>query len=206
MITYAIIILTVIVSIACFNSTTLFNALSFKPYRISQNREWYRIITHGFVHGDYMHLIINMLVFYSFGTYVESFMGELHRAEVIGHTSVNYLLLYFGGMVFGTLRDLIKNRHNPNYTSIGASAAVSAVVFTSIFFNPWGKILFFGIIPIPGILFGILYLAYSQCSARRGGDNVNHYAHFFGAVYGFIFPLFMNPSLIYEFLSHFVFE
>lgn len=89
------------------------------------------------------------------------------------------------------------------YRSIGASGAVSAILFISIFLSPWDKILLFAAVPIPGILFGVIYLIYCQYMAKRGGDNINHNAHFFGAVYGFVFPLFMNPRLWDVFLSHF---
>ena len=204
-ITFSIIAVTVLVSLLCFNSAGLFNALSLNPYRVVERGEWWRVLTHGFVHGDTMHLFINMIVFYSFGAYVEQVFRQLHGAGTIGNSSTAFLLLYFGGMLFATLHDLIKNRHNPHFSSIGASGAVSAIVFCSIFLNPWGKILLFGIIPIPGILFGILYLAYTQCSARRGRDNINHYAHLYGAVYGFVFPLLMNPGLIRSFLESFRF-
>ncbi|MDE5639244.1 MAG: rhomboid family intramembrane serine protease, partial [Odoribacter sp.] len=89
------------------------------------------------------------------------------------------------------------------YRSIGASGAVSAILFTSIFLSPWDKILLFAAVPVPGIVFGVIYLIYCQYMAKRGGDNINHNAHFWGAVYGFIFPLFMNPGLWKMFLSHF---
>jgi membrane associated rhomboid family serine protease len=202
-ITYILIALTVLTSIFCFNSGPLFEALALKPYRVIDHREWYRVITHGFVHGDYTHLLVNMIVLFSFGSSVEPLLKQLHQEGITGNGTVAYLLLYFGGMAFATIRDLVKNRHNPYYTSIGASGAVSAILFTSIFFDPWGKILFFGIVPIPGILFGVFYLAYSQFSGLRGRDRVNHFAHFYGAVYGFLFPLALNPRLIELFLSHF---
>ena len=204
-ITFSIIAATVLVSLLCFNSSGFFNALALKPYRVVERGEWWRVITHGFVHGDTMHLFINMIVFYSFGAYVEQAFRQMHDTGLIGRPAAGYLLLYLGGMVFATLHDLVKNRHNPYFSSIGASGAVSAVVFCSIFLNPWGKILLFGIIPIPGVLFGVLYLAYTQCGARRGKDNINHYAHFYGAVYGFVFPLLMNPGLIRTFWEAFRF-
>jgi membrane associated rhomboid family serine protease len=203
--TILLIVITVAISILCFNSPRLFDALSLRPYRVVEEGQWWRIVTHGFVHGDYIHLFVNMIVLYSFGTYTEVSFARLAEQGVIGNPDRSYLLLYFGGMVLATIHDLIRNRHNPYYSSIGASGAVSAVVFSTIFLNPWGKILLFGIIPIPGILFGIFYLGYSQGSAQRGQDNINHYAHIYGALYGFVFPLLMNPSLIHDFLEAFRF-
>lgn len=88
------------------------------------------------------------------------------------------------------------------YIIIGITVVVS-YLFSSILFDPWSKILLFAIIPIPGIIFGVLYLAYCQYMAKRAGDNINHNAHFYGAVYGFLYPVLLNPSLIKAFLSHF---
>lgn len=204
-ITLVLIGLTILVSILCFNSAELFGLLSLKPYRVVRQKEWWRVMTHGFVHGDYMHLLVNMLVFYSFGGYVEKYFGVLKTEGLVGSPFWAYVGLYFGGLAAASVHDVVKNRNNPYWSSIGASGAVSAVVFTSIFFEPWGKILLLGIIPIPGILFGILYLAYTQCSARRGKDNINHYAHFYGALYGFVYPLILNPVLIYDFIDDFRF-
>ena len=106
-------------------------------------------------------------------------------------------------MIFASLYDLIKHHNDPYYVSIGASGAVSAVLFSYILFDPWSKILLFAIIPVPGIIFGVVYLAYCQYMAKRAGDNINHNAHFYGAVYGFLYPALLNPSLLKAFLSHF---
>ncbi len=197
MITYIIIGITVIVSFLCFNNKVLFDRLSFNPYRIMKSNEWYRFITHGFVHADMTHLFVNMFTYWSFGTYIEE------GFQYLGFGIGGYLALYFGGMIAASLYDLIKRRNDPYYASIGASGAISAVLFTSIFFDPFGKILLFAIVPIPGIIFGVLYLIYCQYMAKQTGDNINHNAHFYGAVYGFIFPLLLQPSLIHSFLSHF---
>ena len=199
--TLVLIILTVLVSFLCFNNSKLFNTLSLKPFYVVEQRQWWRVVSHGFVHGDTMHLAINMIVLYSFGRSVEFSFNELHAEGWIGNPRAAYLALYFAGMLAATVHDLIRNRNNPHYASIGASGAVSAVVFTSIFFDPWGKLLIMGVIPIPGILFGILYLVYSQYSARRGRDNVNHHAHLYGALFGFAYPLLLNPQLINHFLG-----
>ena len=195
MITYAILIVTVVVSIACFSNDSLFNKLSYSPYRMIHSKEWYRIISHGFVHADWVHLFVNMFTFLSFGQYVES------AFRYLGFSGGSFLLLYFGGMIAASLYDLWKYRDNRYYTSIGASGAVSAVLFTAIFLNPWDKIYLFAAIPIPGIVFGFVYLWYCQYMAKRGGDNINHNAHFYGAVYGFIFPILLEPGLLQIFIQ-----
>lgn len=198
MLTYLIIAATFVISIICFNNNQLFNKLSLKPYRIIHAKEWYRIITHGFVHADWMHLLVNMFTFWSFGQYME------HAFQYLGFGIWDFLLLYFGGMIVASISDLIKYRNTSWYTSIGASGAVSAVLFSAIFLNPWDKILLFAAIPIPGILFGVLYLFYCQYMARRGGDNINHNAHFYGAIYGFMLPILLEPRLFQMFLNHFI--
>lgn len=197
MITYIIIGITVLVSYLCFNNADLFRKLAFIPYRTIRNHEWYRLVTHGFVHADTMHLFVNMFTFWSFGTYMEDVY------QYVGFGKLGYLGLYFGGMIAASVYDLIKRRNDPYYMSIGASGAVSAVLFSSIFFDPWGKILLFAIIPIPGIAFGVLYLVYCQYMAKQAGDAINHNAHFYGALYGFLFPALLHPASIEVFLSHF---
>lgn len=197
MFTDLLIIVTAAVSIACFNKYQLFERLSLKPYRVVQHQEWWRIITHGFVHADWIHLLVNMFTFWSFGGYIET------AFEYLGFGKWAFLTLYFGGMIAASISDIIRYRNAEWYTSIGASGAVSAVLFAAIFLNPWDKILLFAIIPIPGILFGVLYLAYCQYMARQGGDNINHNAHFYGAVFGFVFPILLEPRLFQMFLSHF---
>ena len=189
MLTYLIIGVTVLVSFMCFGKTGYINRLSFNSYAIFKRKEWFRLITHGFVHADTMHLFINMFTFWSFGTYMEYvFMQN-------GFGSWGFMGLYFGGMVFASLYDLVKYRNNIYYQSIGASGAVSAVLFSSIIFDPWSKILLFAVIPIPGIIFGVLYLIYCQYMAKRSSDNINHNAHFYGALYGLLFPVLLEPSL-----------
>ena len=198
MLTYTLIAITVLVSMLCFNNAQFFDKLSLKPYRVVHANEWYRLITHGFVHADWMHLFVNMFTFWSFGQYIEN------AFQYMGFGKWAFLLLYFGGMIIASVNDIIRYRNASWYTSIGASGAVAAVLFTAIFLNPWDKILLFAAIPIPGIVFGLLYLAYCQYMARRGGDHINHNAHFYGAVFGFIFPILLEPRLFQVFIQHFI--
>lgn len=183
-----IVIATVLVSILCFNNARAFQRLSLMPYKVFRDRQWDRVLTHGFVHGSWAHLLINMLVFFSFGGYVFDICVAEAGAGGMG-ANASFALLYFGGLVVASIYDLVRYCNDPRYASIGASGAVSAVVFSSIFFDPLGKIYFFGIVPMWGILFGVLYLVYESWSARKGGDGVNHHAHIFGALYGFVFPM-----------------
>lgn len=195
--TLPIVIITCIVSIVCFRRRDVFEKLLLSPYRVKHSREWWRIISHGFVHADYVHLAVNMLVLYSFGGAIEGWLG----AGITHFPIVRYLILYFGGMVVAGIPDLVKRKDVYDYASVGASGAVSAVLFAFIFFQPWSKLYFMGVLPIPGIIFGPLYLWYSSYMSKRGGDNVNHDAHFYGAVFGFVYPMFIEPSLLWHFVN-----
>ena len=165
------------------------------PYQVIHRKEWYRVITHGFVHADMTHLLVNMFTFWSFGIYMEQYY------QYVGLGKWGFLLLYFGGMIFSSSFDLAKQKDNPYYLSVGASGAVSAVLFSSIFFDPWGKIYFFALLPIPGILFGVVYLLYCQYMAKQASDHINHNAHFLGALFGFLLPALLNPSLVKLFVG-----
>lgn len=200
--TYLIVFLTAIFSIAAFRNHSLWERFALIPYRVVHERQWWRIFTHGFIHADYVHLLVNMFVLLSFGQYLERTFASMHQIGMISSGDGWFLLLYFGGMVAASLRDVMVQRNNPRFVSIGASGAVSAVVFASIFFNPWSKIYLFALIPIPGIIFGALYVAYSQWMGSRQSDSINHYAHLYGALFGFLFPLLMDSSLLSVFLEN----
>ena len=203
MITIAIIILTALISIGCFYNHNWFMRWQFNPYQVAHRKQWYRMITHGFLHADWIHLIINMIVLYSFGQGVEYYLGGLDDQGLLRFQPVfYYLFFYLSALVVSSLTTLKKQRDNISYNAVGASGAVSAVVFFCIFFNPWQKLLFYGILPVPGIIFGVLYLWYSQYMSKRpGADNINHDAHFIGALYGFAFPLLLDAKLFYVFLN-----
>jgi membrane associated rhomboid family serine protease len=201
MITVIIVIVTVIVSVAAMRRRELLYRFDLSPARLVHKREYYRIFTHAFLHANYFHLGINMLVLYSFGTYIEQAFSELEREGVIFSAPFFYLLLYVGSIALASLSTVIRYRNDEHYSAVGASGAVSAVVFTYIFFEPLKKIYFYMVLPIPGILFGILYLIYSSYMGRRESDNINHSAHFWGAVVGFLFPILLEPSLFLTFLD-----
>ncbi|MDR1330518.1 MAG: rhomboid family intramembrane serine protease [Tannerella sp.] len=199
MITYFIIGTTVIVSFLCFNQPGLPLRLSFNSYAIIHRGEWFRLLAHGFIHADTAHLFVNMFTLWSFGTYMERLFAML------GMGAWGYIGLYFGGMIFASLYDLVKQRDNPAYHSVGASGAISSILFASILFDPWAHILLFAIIPVPGIVFGALYLVYCQYMARHSSDRINHNAHFYGAVFGLVFPVLLRPSLLLIFIERLFF-
>lgn len=202
MITLIIVIITVLTSVAAMRRTELFSRFDLSPARIVHNREYYRIFTHAFLHTNYVHLGINMLVLYSFGRYIEQIFAELEAHGVIFSGPFFYLLLYISSMALASIPTIIRYKNDYGYSAVGASGAVSAVVFSYIFFAPMEKIYFYMVLPIPGILFGILFLVYSSYMGRRKSDNINHSAHFWGAVVGFVFPILLEPSLFMVFLEN----
>lgn len=200
MITYIIIALTCLVSISAFSNHSLFQKAMFNPYIINHNREWYRFFSHALIHADWMHLLLNMFVLHSFGLVVEKFyfpdLFEGLRAEI------NYLLLYIGGIIVSSIPGYEKNKNNSFYNSVGASGAVSAVVFAGIFIQPMNTIeLLIFPFPIPGFIFGGLYLAYSWYMSKKANDNIGHDAHFWGAVFGIVITGIMKPILFLKFIE-----
>lgn len=180
--------ITVLVSIVGFGQKKVFQNLSFHIGYIMYRRQWYRMFTYALLHGDWGHLFINMWVLWVFGTNVEQQLEyHCHWGNI---SDWIYLLFYIVSIGFSTLYDLYKHKDNPDYVAIGASGAVSAVVFASIVFNPMDKMIIFPIpIPMPGFVFGILYLAYSVYMSRKNVDNIGHATHFWGGVFGAAFAL-----------------
>ncbi len=200
--TFIIIGITVVISLMAFNNKSLFEKLQLNPYLTYHKNQWHRMVTHGFIHADYIHLFVNMIVLFSFGYSVGNQFDILAHQGMVSSADLHVFILYFLGMIMATSTTLFKHKDNYYYNSVGASGAVSAVVFASIFFSPKSTILIMGILPIPAIVFGILYLLYSQYKGRKGNDNVNHDAHFIGAVFGFIYPIIIEPSLFKYFINH----
>ena len=210
MVTTIFIVVTVIVSILSFGQNEFlpqgisrpewFHKLKFNAYMIVHEKQHYRLLTSGFIHGSSWHLIFNMLTLYFFGYFVEDCFNAVFGAK----GEFFYALMYLLAIVVSSLSDLIKYKDNPEFNAIGASGAVSAIIFAAILFEPtMGIYLFFIPIPIPGYIFGPLYLIYCQYMAKKNIDNIGHSAHFWGAVFGFFFPILLQPSLIYYLLSYF---
>lgn len=195
--TLYIIIATIICSLIAFNNKAFYGKAIFNPYLVSKKNEWYRLISSGFIHADFMHLLVNMFVLYSFGNSVERWFNYM----LGGSGDILFLIYYLIGLAVATLPTYYKNKENYLYNGLGASGSVSAVLFSFILFQPWTMLYFFGIIPIPGILAGVGYLIYSSMMDKKGGDNINHNAHFWGAVYGFAFPITLKPEVFVSFIQ-----
>ena len=202
MITVIIIAITCIVSILCFNGTLNGNKLIFNAYQVWHRKEWYRMLTSGMIHSGWGHLFFNMLTLYFFGRVVEQYFSAAFGG-VLG--TVLYVVLYVSALAISSLGDLVKYRDNWNYNALGASGAVSAVLFASILFAPkMGIYIYLIPIPVPGYIFAPLYLLYCWYMAKRNMDNIGHTAHFWGAVYGLLFPIICKPDVLSFCLSQFI--
>lgn len=197
MITWLIIGVTALVSYLAFQNSELKAKLQFNAAKIIHEKEYYRLVSHAFIHANWTHLLVNMFVLYFFGRNIEAYFGYYFGNRAIAY----FLLLYFGGILASNIWSLIKQQNNYYYNAVGASGAVSAVLFAAIFFNPWEKLYLFAIVPVPGILFAVGYLFYSYQKGKKGNDNVAHDAHFLGAVFGFIFPILLKPDLLGQFID-----
>lgn len=189
-ITLGIIIITVIISLTSFNSAKAFDDLSMWPHMIKTKKQYYRFVTSGFIHGDFMHLLFNMLTLYFFGEFMESKMSP-----------VLYIAFYVSALIISDIPTYIRHRRSFSYRSIGASGAVSAILFASILFNPWANIGLFFVIPCPAILFAVLYMAYCVYASRKQLGNINHDAHLWGGLYGWIFIIALAPYIVPYFIS-----
>ncbi|HEY0058243.1 MAG TPA: rhomboid family intramembrane serine protease [Flavisolibacter sp.] len=183
-ITLVIIIITVLISIGAFNNPKIENDLIFYPPAIREQNQWYRFFTCGFIHGDFTHLIFNMLSLYFFGPAVEAGFEQYFE----GNGRLLFLAMYATALFISLLPTYLKHKYDHNYRSLGASGAVSAVIFAGLMIKPLASIyIFFIPIPIPGFVFGPLYLLLTAYMERKGGDNINHSAHLWGSLYGLAF-------------------
>ena len=191
-ITYALIGITCVVSWIAFNNRKLADRLILWPPAIDKNRQYDRLLTYGFIHADFMHLLFNMITLFFFGPLIEQLMS--------GFGLWVFPLFYLSALVVSILPTYLKNQKNPNYLSLGASGAVSAVLFAFILLDPW-RLIFVFFIPLPAIVFAVLYVGYSIWMDKRGGDRINHSAHLAGAAYGVMFLLIMQPKVLGHFLA-----
>lgn len=186
--TLIIVLVTIALSIIAWQKPELYDKWMMNPYRVRNNKEYYRFITSGFIHTGYMHLGFNMLALFFFGRNVETYLSP-----------VEFLLLYILGIVVSDLTTYFKFQDHPGYRSLGASGAVSAVIFSSILIFPLHPIYIY-FIKMNGFIFGILYLIYSYYQAKNSRDNVNHDAHFYGALFGILFTIIRVPGSVENFI------
>ena len=186
-----IFVFTIVTSLYAFYDNSVYGKFMLHPYSVSKGNSIYTLITSGLIHADWMHLFFNMFTFYAFAFTLERLMG-----------SWQFGLLYFLGLILSDIPTVFKHKDNFHYNSLGASGAVSAVLFSYILFNPMSKIyIMFIPIGIPAVVFGFLYLIYCAYASRNSRDHINHDAHFFGALTGLIFTIILVPGIIQNFIS-----
>jgi membrane associated rhomboid family serine protease len=183
-VTIVIVIITCVVSFIGFSNQRVIDELIFNPPAIYYRKEWYRFFTCGLIHADIMHLAFNMFSFYVFGRLVENAFLQIFGAK----GSLLYALMYIAALAACLVPTYSQHKENYAYRSLGASGAVSAVIFAGIFLNPTlGVSLLFIPIAIPGFIFGPVYLLITAYLSRRGGSYINHSAHLWGALFGIAF-------------------
>lgn len=191
-ITLILVVLTAAISIYAWSNPTFLDKWIFSPFLIAKSHEYYRFLTSGFLHADWMHLIFNMFAFFSFGQLVQNGFESIFAEGALWR----YLVLYLGGIIVSDIPTYFRHRRDADYRSLGASGGVASVIFSGILFQPIGGIRIFPIpVPIPGFIFGFLYLGYSYYMGRRSGDNINHDAHFYGAMYGVVLTISFIPQI-----------
>jgi len=200
-ITTIVIIITALVSIGGFSNPKIIDDLIFYPPAVSKHNQWYRFFTCGLIHADVGHLIFNMLSLYLFGRFVEDKFIEIFP----DNGKWLYLLMYITSLLICLLPTYFKNRENYSYKSLGASGAVSAVVFAGLMIAPYVEVGFFLIPPIiPGFIFGPLYLLITAWLDKKGGGNINHSAHLWGALYGILFIIVAGRMVGYDAVQEFI--
>lgn len=191
--------ITVLISFSVENKPDLKEKMLFMPNRIKHNGEYQRMISSIFIHSDLNHLVFNMISLYFLGNLFEQQMIQIYGVQL---GSINFLLLYLIGGVAAEIYPFIRHQEDPYYRSLGASGAVSAVIFAAIFWNPTMNLyLFFIPFPIPAYIFGPIYLAFEYFAMKRGTTNIAHDAHIGGALFGIFFVLLLNPNKGLEFFQ-----
>jgi membrane associated rhomboid family serine protease len=183
-VTIAIIALNVIVSFKGFSDLSFFNKNKFQISAIQQG-EKHRMLTSGFLHADQMHLLFNMLTLYFFADAVINQVGQVY-----------FIIIYFGSLIAGSLIAVSFHKKEPFYSAVGASGAVSGILYAAILLNPGMTLLFYFAIPIPGWIFAIGYLVYSVYGMKKQLGNIGHSAHLGGAIGGYALTLLLHPSVI----------
>jgi membrane associated rhomboid family serine protease len=182
----AIIIINVLISFKGFNDQSFFRKYEFHMGSVRAG-EQIRLISSGFLHADIAHLAFNMITLYFFAPVVISHLGSL-----------SFVIIYFGSLIFGSLLTILFHKDDYNYRAIGASGAVTGVLYSAILLQPDMMLGIFFIIPMPAYLFGILYLLYSIYGMRAKNDNIGHTAHFGGAIGGYLITIISNPEIVVE--------
>lgn len=198
-----IIAVTVLISLRAFKDNGLLNKFLLVPYRVVHNNESYRVLSHMVIHGDTAHLLFNMFSLFILGQHLA--LSLMANYGVVGG-QVHFFLLYLLGGIFATFIPIFRRKEDPYYSSLGASGAVSAVIFACIIWDPTMQL---GLLILPGLyipayIFGPLYLLAEYIMDKRGGTGIAHDAHIGGALFGILYVLIINIDKGKEFLNIFI--
>ncbi len=196
LVTLFIIAITSVVSFAGFSSPPLIQRLILWPPAITRGKEYWRLLSCGLIHANFQHLLFNMVTLFFFGGFMEKFYANYISA-------LGYALFYAGGLVISCLPSYLTHRNDADYRSLGASGAVSAVLFAFVLLQPWTTIYVF-VVPVPAIIYAVVYLAYTIYMDRQNADRINHSAHLWGAAYGVLFTLAIEPRVASVFVDRLV--
>ena len=189
--------ITVAISLLAWQKPAWLDAMTMSPYRIHKKQEYWRFLTSGFIHADFTHLFFNLFSFYFFGTQLEYIFSIIFP----GYGGIIFIIFYLLAILAADLPTYFKQKNNPNYNSLGASGAVSAVIFAGILFFPTEKIYLFGFFGIPGFIYAGLFTWYSVEMDKRSRDFVNHSAHLYGALFGIVAMTLLYPQVWISFVE-----
>lgn len=194
-VTLALLAINIILSLVAMNNQEVLSKMIMWPYGVKRYKQLYRFVSSGFIHADYFHLFFNMFTLFFFGKAVELYFSHYGLGG-----NIAYVALYFGGLIASDIPTYFRQRDNYHYHSLGASGAVSAVVFAAIVFSPWSSIYIYGALKLSALLYAVLYIIFCVYMSKRGGDNINHDAHLWGSLFGLGFTVAliaaMQPQLL----------
>jgi membrane associated rhomboid family serine protease len=199
MITKILSLFIVVCSLIGFANPSIIEKYIFSPYLIKHYKQHYRFLSHAFFHANFLHLFLNVWIFWMFGNVIE-YNYQLLFDEKLG--KIYFLILFTGGIYASSIAEYIKHKNNPSYASLGASGAIEAVVFSFIIMNPFQWLYFF-FIPMPAWILGLLFLIFSFYMSKRKlpNDRIGHEAHFWGAIFGIVFTFIIKPSLLLAYID-----
>ncbi|KYG77665.1 MULTISPECIES: rhomboid family intramembrane serine protease [Roseivirga] len=195
--TYGLMIVIGLVTYVAWKQPELHAKLMLNPYQTVQQKQYWRLLTSGFVHNNPMHLFLNLFTLFFFGAAIERIFN-VYFPQV---GALLFILLFVTAVIVANVPTLIKHRNNPHYNSLGASGGVSALVLSFVLFDPLRDLCLYAIICLPGYILGAIFIVYSIIMGKRGRDNINHDAHLWGAIYGVVFVLLLRPSTIQTFID-----
>lgn len=195
--TYGLMAVIGLVTYVAWKRPELHSKLMLNPYLTIKQKEYWRLLTSGFVHNSPIHLFLNLFTLYFFGIAIEKILTFYYGELGV----ILYLILFLTAVIVANIPTMIKHKNSPGYNSLGASGGVSALVLAFILFDPIRDLCLYAIVCLPGYILGAIFIAYSIIMGKRGRDNINHDAHLWGAIYGLIFIIILRPSTIESFLN-----